>query len=47
MLLQCSYVPKCERDNQKMKDDVLKMQNYWIEDGSNQSFPCFFNPQRR
>ncbi|KAL2102852.1 hypothetical protein ACEWY4_002020 [Coilia grayii] len=43
----CSYVPKCERDNQKMKDDVLRLQNYWIEEGSNQSFTCFFNPQRR
>ncbi|XP_046730021.1 calcium-activated potassium channel subunit beta-4-like isoform X2 [Silurus meridionalis] len=42
----CSYVPKCERDNQKMREDILRLQHYWSEEGSNQSFTCFFNPQR-
>ncbi|KPP73782.1 hypothetical protein Z043_107108, partial [Scleropages formosus] len=44
---QCSYVPPCERDNQKNKEKVLLWQDYWTEEISSQSFTCFFNQQRR
>lgn len=30
-----------------MREDILRLQHYWSEEGSNQSFTCFFNPQRR
>ncbi|KAI1882068.1 hypothetical protein AGOR_G00246880 [Albula goreensis] len=43
---KCSYVPPCERDNQKNRENVLQLQNYWTEEGSSQSFTCFFNQQR-
>lgn len=46
-LSQCSYVPKCERDNQKNKEKVLVWQDFWIYNISSQSFTCFFNQQRR
>ncbi|XP_048864945.1 calcium-activated potassium channel subunit beta-4-like [Brienomyrus brachyistius] len=44
---KCSYVPKCERDNQKNKEKVLVWQDFWIYNISSQSFTCFFNQQRR
>ncbi|KAL7827731.1 hypothetical protein AOLI_G00308830 [Acnodon oligacanthus] len=44
---KCSYVPKCERDNQKMQQDIQRLEHYWSKEGKNQSFTCFFNPQRR
>ena len=44
---QCSFVPLCERDNQKNRDSVIKWQDYWTGEGSSQSFTCFFNQQRR
>ncbi|XP_042339502.1 calcium-activated potassium channel subunit beta-4-like [Plectropomus leopardus] len=44
---QCSYVPPCERDNQKNKDTVLWWENYFTKEVSSQSFTCFFNQQRR
>ncbi|KAJ8373769.1 hypothetical protein SKAU_G00043490 [Synaphobranchus kaupii] len=44
---KCSYVPPCERDNQKNKESVLLWQDYWTGEGSSQSFTCFFNQQRR
>ncbi|XP_014830889.1 PREDICTED: calcium-activated potassium channel subunit beta-4-like [Poecilia mexicana] len=44
---QCSYVPPCERDNQKNKDNVLLWEDYFTKEVSSQSFTCFFNQQRR
>uniref|UniRef100_A0AAY5K5B1 Potassium calcium-activated channel subfamily M regulatory beta subunit 4 n=1 Tax=Esox lucius TaxID=8010 RepID=A0AAY5K5B1_ESOLU len=44
---KCSYVPPCERDNKKNKEDVLWWQDYWTKELSSQSFTCFFNQQRR
>ncbi|XP_052370517.1 calcium-activated potassium channel subunit beta-4-like [Oncorhynchus keta] len=44
---ECSYVPPCERDNQKNKDNVLWWEDYWTKEVSSQSFTCFFNQQRR
>lgn len=46
-VLQCSYVPPCERDNQKNKDNVLLWEDYFTKEVSSQSFTCFFNQQRR
>ncbi|KPP58491.1 hypothetical protein Z043_123677, partial [Scleropages formosus] len=43
----CSYVPKCERDNQKNKEKVLEWLDFWTYNMSSQSFTCFFNQQRR
>ncbi|KAL4660247.1 calcium-activated potassium channel subunit beta-4 isoform X2 [Arapaima gigas] len=44
---KCSYVPKCERDNQKNKEKVLEWLDFWTYNISSQSFTCFFNQQRR
>uniref|UniRef100_A0A3Q3W7F9 Uncharacterized protein n=1 Tax=Mola mola TaxID=94237 RepID=A0A3Q3W7F9_MOLML len=44
---KCSYVPPCERDNQKNKDSVLWWEDYFIKEVSSQPFTCFFNQQRR
>uniref|UniRef100_UPI0037E9584C calcium-activated potassium channel subunit beta-4-like n=1 Tax=Semicossyphus pulcher TaxID=241346 RepID=UPI0037E9584C len=44
---KCSYVPPCERDNQKNKDSVLWWEDYFTKEVSSQSFTCFFNQQRR
>ncbi|XP_018611316.1 calcium-activated potassium channel subunit beta-4-like isoform X2 [Scleropages formosus] len=44
---KCSYVPKCERDNQKNKEKVLEWLDFWTYNMSSQSFTCFFNQQRR
>uniref|UniRef100_A0A3Q1BKN6 Potassium calcium-activated channel subfamily M regulatory beta subunit 4 n=1 Tax=Amphiprion ocellaris TaxID=80972 RepID=A0A3Q1BKN6_AMPOC len=44
---KCSYVPPCERDNQKNKDSVLWWEDYFTREVSSQSFTCFFNQQRR
>ncbi|KAM3849368.1 calcium-activated potassium channel subunit beta-4-like, partial [Diretmus argenteus] len=43
----CSYVPPCERDNQKNRDSVLWWEDYFTKEISSQSFTCFFNQQRR
>ncbi|MBN3298851.1 calcium-activated potassium channel subunit beta-4 [Amia ocellicauda] len=44
---KCSYIPPCERDNQKNSEKVLMLQGYWTEEISSQSFTCFFNRHRR
>ncbi|KAM9845536.1 calcium-activated potassium channel subunit beta-4-like [Aulostomus maculatus] len=44
---KCSYVPPCERDNQKNKDSVLWWEDYFTREVNSQSFTCFFNQQRR
>ncbi|GLD48176.1 calcium-activated potassium channel subunit beta-4 [Lates japonicus] len=44
---KCSYVPPCERDNQKNRDSVLWWEDYFTKEVSSQSFTCFFNQQRR
>ncbi|KAI4787716.1 hypothetical protein KUCAC02_036291, partial [Chaenocephalus aceratus] len=43
---QCSYVPPCERDNQKNRDSVLWWEDYFTREVSSQVFTCFFNRQR-
>lgn len=44
---QCSYVPPCERDNQKNRDSVLWWEDYFTKEVNTQSFTCYFNQQRR
>ncbi|KAK5877087.1 hypothetical protein CesoFtcFv8_026370 [Champsocephalus esox] len=44
---KCSYVPPCERDNQKNRDSVLWWEDYFAREVSSQVFTCFFNRQRR
>ncbi|XP_034092214.1 calcium-activated potassium channel subunit beta-4-like [Gymnodraco acuticeps] len=44
---KCSYVPPCERDNQKNRDSVLWWEDYFTREVSSQVFTCFFNQQRR
>ncbi|XP_054617633.1 calcium-activated potassium channel subunit beta-4-like [Dunckerocampus dactyliophorus] len=44
---KCSYVPSCERDNQKNRESVLRWEEYFSRQVSGQSFTCFFNQHRR
>ncbi|XP_061570900.1 calcium-activated potassium channel subunit beta-4-like [Cololabis saira] len=44
---KCSYVPPCERDNQKNRDSVLWWEDYFTREVNTQAFTCFFNQQRR
>ncbi|KAM4615581.1 calcium-activated potassium channel subunit beta-4-like [Polymixia lowei] len=43
----CSYVPPCERNNQRNSDSVLWWEEYFTKEVSSQTFTCFFNQQRR
>lgn len=47
LLSQCSYVPPCERDNQKNRDSVLWWEDYFTKEINSQPFTCYFNQQRR
>uniref|UniRef100_A0A1A8AVX9 Potassium large conductance calcium-activated channel, subfamily M, beta member 4 n=1 Tax=Nothobranchius furzeri TaxID=105023 RepID=A0A1A8AVX9_NOTFU len=44
---QCSYVPPCERDNQKNIDSVLRWEENFTNEVNTQFFTCYFNQQRR
>ncbi|CAG5969631.1 unnamed protein product [Menidia menidia] len=44
---KCSYVPPCERDNQRNRDNVLWWEDFFTKEVSNGSFTCYFNQQRR
>ncbi|XP_061920619.1 calcium-activated potassium channel subunit beta-4-like [Entelurus aequoreus] len=45
---KCSYVPPCERDNQKNRESVLRWEEYFNRQLAGQSFfTCFFNQHRR
>ncbi|XP_029453045.1 calcium-activated potassium channel subunit beta-4 [Rhinatrema bivittatum] len=44
---KCSYIPPCERDNQKNSESVLHHQKYWREDVGSQPFVCYFNQHQR
>ncbi|XP_048863043.1 calcium-activated potassium channel subunit beta-4-like isoform X2 [Brienomyrus brachyistius] len=44
---KCSYVPPCERDDQKNSERVLLWQDYWTKEVQSRIFTCFFNQQRR
>uniref|UniRef100_A0A1A8FTN2 Potassium large conductance calcium-activated channel, subfamily M, beta member 4 n=1 Tax=Nothobranchius korthausae TaxID=1143690 RepID=A0A1A8FTN2_9TELE len=44
---KCSYVPPCERDNQKNIDSVLRWEENFTTEVNAQFFTCYFNQQRR
>ncbi|XP_048404536.1 calcium-activated potassium channel subunit beta-4-like isoform X2 [Stegostoma tigrinum] len=44
---QCSYIPPCERDNQKNSENVMRWHDYWKEEIGSQTFMCYINQQRR
>uniref|UniRef100_A0A7N4PPL5 Calcium-activated potassium channel subunit beta n=1 Tax=Sarcophilus harrisii TaxID=9305 RepID=A0A7N4PPL5_SARHA len=40
---KCSYIPPCERENQKNLESVLTWQQYWEDEIGSQPFTCYFN----
>ncbi|XP_048404535.1 calcium-activated potassium channel subunit beta-4-like isoform X1 [Stegostoma tigrinum] len=44
---KCSYIPPCERDNQKNSENVMRWHDYWKEEIGSQTFMCYINQQRR
>ncbi|XP_018431860.1 PREDICTED: calcium-activated potassium channel subunit beta-4 [Nanorana parkeri] len=44
---KCSYIPPCERENQKNSESVLRFEDYWNKEVGFQPFTCYFNLQRR
>ncbi|KAE8615596.1 hypothetical protein XENTR_v10008562 [Xenopus tropicalis] len=44
---KCSYIPPCERENQKNSENVLSWQEYWNNEIGFQTFTCYFNKHRR
>ncbi|XP_053572763.1 calcium-activated potassium channel subunit beta-4 [Bombina bombina] len=44
---KCSYIPPCERENQKNSENVLHEQEYWNKEIGFQAFICYFNQHRR
>uniref|UniRef100_A0A6I8NHX2 Potassium calcium-activated channel subfamily M regulatory beta subunit 4 n=1 Tax=Ornithorhynchus anatinus TaxID=9258 RepID=A0A6I8NHX2_ORNAN len=40
---KCSYIPPCERENQKNSESVLHWQQYWKDEIGSQPFTCYFN----
>ncbi|OCT88921.1 calcium-activated potassium channel subunit beta-4 [Xenopus laevis] len=44
---KCSYIPPCERENQKNSENVLIWQEYWNNEIGFQTFTCYFNQHRR
>ncbi|XP_066490326.1 calcium-activated potassium channel subunit beta-4 [Tiliqua scincoides] len=44
---KCSYIPPCERENQKNSEIVTHWQDYWEEEVGLQPFTCYFNPHLR
>ncbi|XP_073411625.1 calcium-activated potassium channel subunit beta-4 isoform X2 [Dendrobates tinctorius] len=43
---KCSYIPPCERENQKNSDNVLQWEKYWNQEIGFQPFICYFNQHR-
>ncbi|XP_037551666.1 calcium-activated potassium channel subunit beta-4 [Nematolebias whitei] len=44
---KCSFVPQCERDNQRNIENVLRWEENFTQVVSSQAFTCYFNHQRR
>lgn len=44
---KCSYIPPCERENQKNSENVLQWEKYWNKEIGFQPFTCYFNQHRR
>ncbi|XP_072511471.1 calcium-activated potassium channel subunit beta-4 isoform X2 [Notamacropus eugenii] len=44
---KCSYIPPCERENQKNLESVMTWQQYWEDEVGSQPFTCYFNQYQR
>ncbi|XP_048357069.1 calcium-activated potassium channel subunit beta-4 [Sphaerodactylus townsendi] len=44
---KCSYIPPCERENQKNSETVMHLQDYWQDEVGSQPFTCYFNQHLR
>ncbi|XP_006121626.2 calcium-activated potassium channel subunit beta-4 [Pelodiscus sinensis] len=44
---KCSYIPPCERENQKNSEIVTHWQEYWKVEVGSQPFTCYFNEHLR
>ncbi|XP_063164872.1 calcium-activated potassium channel subunit beta-4 [Candoia aspera] len=44
---KCSYIPPCERENEKNSDTVMHWQIYWEDEVGSQPFTCYFNQHLR
>ncbi|XP_077194909.1 calcium-activated potassium channel subunit beta-4 [Paroedura picta] len=44
---KCSYIPPCERENQKNSETVTHWQDYWQDEVGSQPFTCYFNQHLR
>ncbi|XP_053114054.1 calcium-activated potassium channel subunit beta-4 isoform X3 [Hemicordylus capensis] len=44
---KCSFIPPCERENQKNSETVTHLLDYWREEVGSQPFPCYFNQHLR
>ncbi|XP_067420033.1 calcium-activated potassium channel subunit beta-4 isoform X1 [Emydura macquarii macquarii] len=44
---KCSYIPPCERENQKNSEIVTHWQEYWKVEVGSQPFTCYFNKHLR
>ncbi|XP_058047511.1 calcium-activated potassium channel subunit beta-4 isoform X2 [Ahaetulla prasina] len=44
---KCSYIPPCERENEKNSDIVMHWQIYWEDEVGSQPFTCYFNQHLR
>ncbi|KAK9399691.1 calcium-activated potassium channel subunit beta-4 [Crotalus adamanteus] len=44
---KCSYIPPCERENEKNSDIVMHWQVYWEVEVGSQPFTCYFNQHLR
>ncbi|XP_074126663.1 calcium-activated potassium channel subunit beta-4 isoform X2 [Sminthopsis crassicaudata] len=44
---KCSYIPPCERENQKNLESVMTWQQYWEDEIGSQPFTCYFNQYQR
>ncbi|XP_032659712.1 calcium-activated potassium channel subunit beta-4 [Chelonoidis abingdonii] len=44
---KCSYIPPCEREDQKNSEIVTHWQEYWKVEVGSQPFTCYFNEHLR
>uniref|UniRef100_A0A4W3JYB6 Potassium calcium-activated channel subfamily M regulatory beta subunit 4 n=1 Tax=Callorhinchus milii TaxID=7868 RepID=A0A4W3JYB6_CALMI len=44
---KCSFIPPCERDNQKNSEIVMSWHEYWRDEIGSRDFICYINQHRR
>ncbi|XP_015261201.1 PREDICTED: calcium-activated potassium channel subunit beta-4 [Gekko japonicus] len=44
---KCSYIPPCERENQKNSEMIMHWQDYWQDKIGSPPFICYFNQHLR